>query len=39
MWRPVSDCHIAPVVLFTEPLLAEMITPAYGRALLETPRG
>jgi hypothetical protein len=38
-WRPVSDCHIAPVVLFTDPLLTEMITPERGRELLRTPRG
>jgi hypothetical protein len=33
------DNHIAPVVLFTEPLLTELLTPAYGRALLQVPRG
>jgi hypothetical protein len=38
-WRPVSDNHIAPVVLFTEPLLAEMITASRGRELLGIPRG
>lgn len=38
LWRPVSDNHIAPVVLFVEPLLIDLITPARGRALLETPR-
>lgn len=39
LWRPVSEDHIAPVVLFTEPLLAELITPGRGRALLSVPRG
>ena len=38
-WHPVSDCHIAPVVLFTQPLLAEMITPTRGHDLLGIPRG
>ncbi|MGC9666002.1 SMI1/KNR4 family protein [Planosporangium sp. 12N6] len=38
-WRPVSDCHIAPVVLFTEPLLAKVLTPDRGRDLLRIPRG
>jgi hypothetical protein len=26
-WRPISDLHIAPVVLFTDPRLAQMLTP------------
>ncbi|MEH1163883.1 SMI1/KNR4 family protein [Micromonospora sp. CPCC 205539] len=38
-WHPVSAGHIAPVVLFTDPLLAAMITPTRGRELLRIPRG
>jgi hypothetical protein len=37
--RPVSVNHIAPVVLFADPVLIEMITPDRGRELLATPRG
>ncbi|MEV4512355.1 SMI1/KNR4 family protein [Dactylosporangium sp. NPDC049525] len=39
LWRPVSDNHIAPVVLYTDPLLTELLMPPRGRALLEVPRG
>jgi hypothetical protein len=38
-WQPVSDLHIAPVVLFTDPRLATMLTTSRGRELLQTPRG
>jgi hypothetical protein len=38
-WRPVSDLHLAPVVLFTDIRLAELITPSRGRELLRLPRG
>ena len=37
-WRPVSKHHIAPVVLFSEPLLATLITPERGREILAMPR-
>jgi hypothetical protein len=39
VWRPISDNHLAPVILFTDPLLAQMITPDRGRELLQIPRG
>ncbi|HET8659968.1 MAG TPA: SMI1/KNR4 family protein [Micromonosporaceae bacterium] len=39
LWRPVDDNHIAPVVLFAEPILAQIITPERGREILATPRG
>jgi len=38
-WRPVSENHIAPVVLFADPVLAKMITPERGREILAMPRG
>ncbi|TDD81459.1 SMI1/KNR4 family protein [Actinomadura rubrisoli] len=39
LWRPVSEHHIAPIVLFADPRLAQMITPERGREILATPRG
>jgi hypothetical protein len=39
LWRPVSENHIAPVVLFCDPALAGMITPERGRELLSMRRG
>ncbi|MEU6035544.1 SMI1/KNR4 family protein [Actinomadura sp. NPDC047616] len=39
LWRPRSTDHIAPVVLLTEPVLAETLTPERGRALLPRPGG
>jgi hypothetical protein len=39
LWRPVGANHIAPVVLFADPVLAETITPDRGRKILSTPRG
>jgi hypothetical protein len=39
LWRPLSETHIAPVVLFADPILAQMITPERGRAILSVPRG
>ncbi|GAB2916303.1 SMI1/KNR4 family protein [Streptomyces mayteni] len=38
-WRPVSEHHVAPVVLLAEPVLGELITPERGRELLAQPRG
>ncbi|MCW2919064.1 MAG: hypothetical protein JWN52_7132 [Actinomycetia bacterium] len=38
-WRPVSEDHIAPVALFADPILAEMITPERGREILSMRRG
>ncbi|WP_067823587.1 SMI1/KNR4 family protein [Actinomadura kijaniata] len=38
LWRPVSEHHIAPVVLLADPVLADLITPEYGRRILATPR-
>ncbi|MFC5751932.1 SMI1/KNR4 family protein [Actinomadura rugatobispora] len=37
-WRPVSEHHIAPVVLFSDPLLATLITPERGREILAVRR-
>lgn len=39
LWRPVSENHVAPVVLMAEPVLGELITPERGRELLAQPRG
>jgi hypothetical protein len=39
LWRPVSDDHVAPISLFADPVLAELITPSRGREILSTPRG
>lgn len=39
LWRPLSEDHLAPVVLLAHPVLAELITPERGRELLSTPRG
>ena len=39
LWRPVSEDHIAPVVLFADPVLAEMLTPERGREILSMRRG
>jgi hypothetical protein len=39
LWRPLSDHHIAPVVLLADPVLREMITPERGREILATARG
>src|SRR6266545_1479361 len=38
LWRPVSEDHIAPVVLFADPVLAEMLTPERGREILSMRR-
>jgi hypothetical protein len=35
----VSEDHIAPVVLFADPVLAEMLTPERGREILSMRRG
>ncbi|MCQ4043831.1 hypothetical protein ACFOSC_26720 [Streptantibioticus rubrisoli] len=34
LWRPLHDDHIVPVVLFADPVLAEMITEERGREIL-----
>ncbi|SDN03659.1 SMI1/KNR4 family protein [Allokutzneria albata] len=39
LWRPVSEDHIAPVVLFADPVLAKMITPERGGEILSMRRG
>ncbi|MFG1808571.1 SMI1/KNR4 family protein [Streptomyces sp. NPDC049040] len=39
LWRPVCEDHIAPISLFADPILAQLITPARGREILATPRG
>jgi hypothetical protein len=39
LWRPVSEDHIAPVVLFADPVLAEMLAPERGREILSMRRG
>ena len=39
LWRPRTDDHIAPVVLFADPALAEIITEDRGREILSMPRG
>ncbi|WP_405878384.1 hypothetical protein OG762_06790 [Streptomyces sp. NBC_01136] len=39
LWRPVCEDHIAPISLFADPVLAQLITPDRGREILATPRG
>jgi hypothetical protein len=39
LWRPQTDDHIAPVVLFADPAIARIITPDRGREILSMPRG
>jgi hypothetical protein len=39
LWQPVSEDHIAPVVLFADPALAELITADRGREILSMRRG
>jgi hypothetical protein len=39
LWRPLSDNHIAPVVLFADPALAAIITEDRGREILSMRRG
>ncbi|MBB4890550.1 hypothetical protein FHS38_006635 [Streptomyces netropsis] len=39
LWRPVSEHHVAPVVLLADPVLAEMITEERGREILSMRRG
>jgi hypothetical protein len=39
LWRPLTDDHIAPVVLFANPALAEIITQERGREILSMRRG
>lgn len=38
-WRPVCADHIAPISLFADPVLAELVTPDRGREILATARG
>ncbi|GAA2473470.1 SMI1/KNR4 family protein [Streptomyces longisporus] len=39
LWHPVCEDHIAPISLFADPVLAQLITPDRGRDILATPRG
>lgn len=39
LWHPVCEDHIAPISLFADPVLAQLITSDRGRAILATPRG
>ncbi|MEU2741874.1 SMI1/KNR4 family protein [Streptomyces sp. NPDC007095] len=39
LWHPVCEDHIAPISLFADPVLAQLITPDRGREILATPRG
>lgn len=39
LWRPVSEHHVAPVVLHADPLLHRMIDEERGREILSMPRG
>jgi len=39
LWRPVSENHIAPVVLRADPVIAEIITAKRGREILAMRRG
>jgi hypothetical protein len=39
LWRPLSEHHVAPVVLLADPLLAAVIDRERGREILATPRG
>jgi hypothetical protein len=39
LWRPLSENHIAPVVLFADPVLAELISQERGREILSMRRG
>lgn len=39
MWRPISEDHIAPVVLMADRRIAKLITPERGRELLAIRRG
>ncbi|MDX5563941.1 SMI1/KNR4 family protein [Streptomyces sp. ID05-04B] len=39
LWEPVCEDHIAPISLFADPVLAQMISPDRGREILATPRG
>ncbi|KQV95243.1 hypothetical protein [Streptomyces sp. Root369] len=39
LWHPVCEDHIAPISLFADPVLAQLITPDRGHEILATPRG
>ncbi|GAX51754.1 SMI1/KNR4 family protein [Streptomyces olivochromogenes] len=39
LWHPVCEDHIAPISLFADPVLAQLITSDRGRGILATPRG
>lgn len=39
LWHPVCEDHIAPISLFADPVLAQLITPDRGREILATHRG
>ncbi|WP_433323638.1 SMI1/KNR4 family protein [Spirillospora sp. CA-294931] len=38
LWRPLSDHHLAPVILLAHPALSRVITGARGREILSMPR-
>ncbi|MFF5206523.1 SMI1/KNR4 family protein [Streptosporangium sp. NPDC000396] len=38
-WRPLSDDHLAPIVLLADPRIAQLITPERGREILAMRRG
>ncbi|MBG0825744.1 SMI1/KNR4 family protein [Planomonospora sp. ID91781] len=38
-WRPMSDDHLAPIVLLADPRTARLITPERGREILAMRRG
>jgi len=39
LWQPRTGDHIAPIVLFADPVLAQVITEDRGREILSMPRG
>ncbi len=39
LWRPVCADHVAPISLFADPVLAQLVTRERGREILATPRG
>ncbi|GAA1783818.1 SMI1/KNR4 family protein [Actinomadura chokoriensis] len=38
-WHSDSPCRIAPVVLLTDPMLQDLVTPERARTIVTTPRG
>lgn len=39
LWRPVCADHVAPISLFADPVLAQVVTRERGREILAAPRG